>query len=98
MDPAEAWALLRLRPGACAAEVQRAYRRLVRDLRPDLGGVDGAEMHRLTRARAVALAAAGGDRRRRPRVAGTRPQRAVVGLRRATWAVTEPRRSLDAVL
>lgn len=46
LSRAEALALLRLRPGASPTEVDRAYRRLAREVHPDVGGSDD-RFHRL---------------------------------------------------
>lgn len=97
----EASELLRCRPAACAAEVQAAYRKLVREMRPDLDGqVTGEQMQRIQDARTLLLSAAGTDRRRRRRDRrDRRPIREVLPLRRTTWSIPgEPPRSFDRPL
>ncbi len=54
MSAAEAYAALGLAPGASAAEIQAAHRRLMRAAHPDAGG-DTEQAARLNRARDVLL-------------------------------------------
>jgi hypothetical protein len=54
MDMAEALALLGLQPGASAAEIRAAHRRLMRQAHPDRGG-DSGRAARLNRARDLLL-------------------------------------------
>ncbi len=86
MSVEQALALLGTRPGACAAEVSRAYRHTLRRERPDLPGrVDGTFLARARKARDVLLQVAGPDRRRRRRTPAARPAPTVRLLRQATW-------------
>ena len=54
MSAAEAYAALGLAPGASAAEIQAAHRRLMRAAHPDAGG-NTEQAARLNRARDVLL-------------------------------------------
>ena len=93
----DARGLLPCRPGACRSEVQATYRRVMRQLRPDLGQVSGEQMALLQSARVVLLNEAGPDRRRWTRPSGERrPLRDVLPRRRSTWQLpSEPQRSID---
>lgn len=78
---------LTCRPGATEAEVRAAYRAALRRARPDLDGVDGEWVVRVQAARDALLRAAGPERRRRPRRAGS--PAAYLPLRRSTWQLPE---------
>src|SRR3712207_4044713 len=83
MHAAAARALLGCRPGACRAEVRRAFGRAVKQARPDLGATDAVVLATLAEARAVLLEVAGEDRRRRRIEVGAPAN--VHGLRRSSW-------------
>ena len=81
--------LLGCREGATGAEVRAAFRRRVKDVRPDLGGVEGDLVVRLQGARDVLIAAAPPDRRRRAR-RDAGPPSSYLPLRRSVWGLAEP--------
>lgn len=82
----EARRTLGTRPGACRAEVERAFRTMVKHHRPDLGRVDGEWMSRVRLAREVAIADAGPDRRRHPRLGRVLDACQVLAMRSSTWS------------
>lgn len=84
-DVLAACRLLRLRAGACPAEIRAAFRAAVREMRPDLGQSTAEELNELRRARDVLLANAGNDRRRHRRESQTYANPAL--LRRETWGL-----------
>ena len=96
MSRDEAITLLGCRPGASAREVRAAYRRAVREVRPDVGGVDGTWLTTAQGARDLLLRTAGPDRRRRERTAGTGVEVVSALRRRSRWLpAPQPRPEVD---
>lgn len=87
-DPSAAARLLGCRAGATSAEVRAAFRRSVKAMRPDLGGVEGDLVVQLQGARDVLIALAPPDRRRRAR-RDVDPPSSYVPLRRSVWGLVE---------
>lgn len=89
--------LLECREDACAAEIQAAFRKKVRKLRPDLGHMSSEDYDNLQIARRTLLASAAPDRRRWKRAKDAVYKR---GMRRTTWVTGAPRdeQSLETYL
>jgi curved DNA-binding protein CbpA len=84
---ADARRLLRLREGACPAEIRTAFRAAIREMRPDVGGSTAEQLDELRAARELLLAAAGRDRRRHSREESRYDNPAL--LRKATWGLDD---------
>lgn len=90
----QAITILGCRRGASAREIRVAYRRAVKEGRPDTGAEDGAWLTTVQAAREVLLRNAGPDRRRRERTAGAVVDH--VRRRRSTWVPDDrPRPAID---
>lgn len=83
----QALTVLACRRGASPREIRAAYRRAVKESRPDTGAEDGTWLTTVQTARDVLLRHAGPDRRRRERTVGAVADR--VKLRRSTWGLDE---------